>query len=540
VGLAALIGVLAAFSPRDLWEPDEPRYGRIAYDMERGGERLVPRWNGAFDAEKPPLVYWLMAASGRLAGEVGAVAARLPCALLAGLTVLLTAALARRWFGEPAIGATAALLYATSELVLWNSSRAGMDFPMTAFALLATWFATSLVARPSFATAIACGASLGMALLAKGPHAFYVPVGAVVGGCMAAGVPRRLLDPRWFVALVAALVVFGLWLVPALLLAEPGYAHRLLYQLAERVIGSDLPGADLPHSHRFGYLLLLLLACGLPWTPLWFVGLASAIRARRAPEDERFGLGAVAGGALLPLLLLDFAVSKRDVYLIPLLSPLAILAARTLHRAVAPRLTSALGFAVAPFVALLALAAALSPLAFPRIWPGMGERVAPGVLLAAATALVAAAGAVAAFRLRRDPVGAVRTGAVVLGVLWVATALGVLGHADSLKTWDEVVPVVRRAAGKDPFVTVFRDSAVVWAFRPDLVPEVRVEDAAVPETIERLFAPGAPRQVVAVRSRAWAEALVRFPSLADRVEVVWSGYVGRNAFHVLQPRRPVP
>ena len=535
MGLAALIGVLAAFSPRDLWEPDEPRYGRIAYDMERGGERLVPRWNGAFDAEKPPLVYWLMAASGRLAGEVGAVAARLPCALLAGLTVLLTAALARRWFGEPAIGATAALLYATSELVLWNSSRAGMDFPMTAFALLATWFATSLVARPSFATAIACGASLGMALLAKGPHAFYVPVGAVVGGCMAAGVPRRLLDPRWFVALVAALVVFGLWLVPALLLAEPGYGRHLIYQLADRVIG-----ADPPHAHRFGYLLLMLPACGLPWTPLWFMGLASAIRARRAPEDARFGVGAAAGGALLPLLLLDFAVSKREVYLIPLLSPLAILAARTLHRADAPRLTAALAFAVAPLVALLALGTALSPLVFPRIWPQAGERLAPGVLFAAVTALIAAAGAAAAFRLRRDPVGAVRTGAVVLGVLWVATALGVLGRADALKTWNEAVPVVRRAAGNDPFVTVFIDSALVWAFRPDLVPSMLVEDPAIPERIEGLFAPGAPRRVVAVRSRAWAEALARFPSLADRVEVIWSGHVGQNAFDVLQPRRRAP
>src|SRR5215468_9345372 len=110
VGLAAVIGILAALSPRDLWEPDEPRYGRIAYDMERGGDRLVPRWNGAFDAEKPPLVYWLMAASGRVAGEVGPVAARLPCALLAGFSVALTAALARRWFGDPAIAATAALL----------------------------------------------------------------------------------------------------------------------------------------------------------------------------------------------------------------------------------------------------------------------------------------------------------------------------------------------------------------------------------------------------------------------------------------------
>jgi hypothetical protein len=161
-------------------------------------------------------------------------------------------------------------------------------------------------------------------------------------------------------------------------------------------------------------------------------------------------------------------------------------------------------------------------------------------LLAVATALIAAAGAATAFRLRRDPVGAVRTGAVVLGVLWVATALGVLGRADTLKTWKEAVPVVRRAAGKDPFVTVFGDSALVWAFRPDLVPSMLVEDPAVAETIDRLFAPGAPRRVVAVRSRAWAEALARFPSLADRVEVVWSGHVGQNAFRVLQPRRRVP
>jgi hypothetical protein len=161
-------------------------------------------------------------------------------------------------------------------------------------------------------------------------------------------------------------------------------------------------------------------------------------------------------------------------------------------------------------------------------------------LIAATAALVAAAGAAAAFRLRRDPVGAVRTGAIVLGVMWVATAVGVLGRADTLKTWNDAVPVVRRATGNDPFVTVFGDSALVWAFRPDLVPSMLMEDPAPPEMIERLFAPGAPRRVVAVRASAWAMALARAPSLADRVEIVWSGHVGQNAFHVLQPRRRAP
>lgn len=532
VWLAAAIGVFAALSPRDLWAPDEPRYGRIAYDMERGGDWLVSRWNGEFDAEKPPLVYWLMALTGRLGGEVDAVAARVPCALLAGLAVLLVASLARRWFGDRSLADTAALLYATTALLLWNTSRAGMDLPMTAFVLLATRLATSVVARPSVVGAAACGASLGLALLAKGPHAFYVPVGALIGGCVASGSARRLRDPRWLVALLAAIAVFAAWLVPALMLAEPAYVDRLVKQL-----GSRLRGVGEPHVHGFGHLLLLLLAAGLPWTPLWLIGLVRAVRWRGAPASDRFGLGAAAVGALLPLLLLELAASKRDVYLIPVLAPLAILAAYALHRAVAPRAVALLGRAVVPFLGLLALAAAAAPFALAKVWPEGGATVAPEPALGLACAVLAGAGAIHAFRRRADPLIAVRTGAAVLGVLWVVAALGLLGRVDAFKTWDEAVPVVRRAAGRDPFVTVgFNDSALVWAVRPDLVPEVRAERPAVPDALDALFAPGAPRKVAAVEARDWDAAVARIPSLADRAQVVWRRRVGMKRFVVVQPR----
>src|SRR5438132_8730498 len=183
--LAAAVSLLAALSPRDLWAPDEPRYGRIAHEMVESGEWLVPHLGGLAYPEKPPLVLWLEAAVDRAMGGQSPVRARLPSALLAALAVLLTARVARRWFDDRALGDTAGILFATMGLVLWNSSRAGLDLPLAAFALLAIEGGTAVVLDRSWGGALRLGLGLGLGLLAKGPHALCVPVGALVGGCLA-------------------------------------------------------------------------------------------------------------------------------------------------------------------------------------------------------------------------------------------------------------------------------------------------------------------------------------------------------------------
>src|SRR5262245_696836 len=156
--VALALPVLAACSPRDLWGPDEPRYGLAAREMlERGvveDGAIVPRVAGEAYAEKPPLGFAWMAGAGAATGGVTPVVARLACALLAALAVWMTARLARRWFGDAGLGDTAALVFSTTGLVLWNSSRAALDLPMTAFALLALDAGTRVVARPSIAAAL--------------------------------------------------------------------------------------------------------------------------------------------------------------------------------------------------------------------------------------------------------------------------------------------------------------------------------------------------------------------------------------------------
>jgi 4-amino-4-deoxy-L-arabinose transferase-like glycosyltransferase len=97
---------------RGLNEPDEGRYAEIAREMAATGEWLVPHLNGFERFQKPPLLYWLTAASIHFLGA-NEWAARLPSALAALGVVLLTYSIARRIF-DPAAAVTAVLVLVSS------------------------------------------------------------------------------------------------------------------------------------------------------------------------------------------------------------------------------------------------------------------------------------------------------------------------------------------------------------------------------------------------------------------------------------------
>jgi len=110
-----LLAVILAFfqlGERPLSSPSEARYGLIAREMLTGGDWVQPHLNGVRYYEKPPLLYWSLAASYRLFGQSEAVA-RLPSAAAYVATVAVTFFLAGELLGASA-APLAALVFATS------------------------------------------------------------------------------------------------------------------------------------------------------------------------------------------------------------------------------------------------------------------------------------------------------------------------------------------------------------------------------------------------------------------------------------------
>ena len=90
-----LFSYILPLGTRDLFVPDETRYGEIAREMIAGGDWVVPHLNGVRYFEKPVLGYWVHALSILLFGENN-FAVRFPSALAVGLSALFIFLAVRR------------------------------------------------------------------------------------------------------------------------------------------------------------------------------------------------------------------------------------------------------------------------------------------------------------------------------------------------------------------------------------------------------------------------------------------------------------
>ena len=551
--------LLLAAIPRDLWQPEEPRFGRCAHEMAAEGDWLVTRLNGFVDAEKPPLLFWMMAGVEKVIGAPTPFGMRLPGALLASLAILATARLARRWFGDRGLARTAAILFAATPLILWNAPRVGMDLGLAAFSILALEGATAAILDASWGGVARLGVGLGLGLLLKGPHVLYVPLcGAAAGGWAlrrgSASEPRPNAGPafaRVAAGVVLGAAIFAAWLVPALALRgseviDTGitYQQRLVGQL-----GSRVSGAAEPHRHGPLFLWPILLLAGLPWIVFAGMGVVASLREPSTARAERFGTWAAIGAVLLPMVLLSIPGSKRETYLVPLLPCVAILAATALHRRGRERPVLRATQALAPFLALLAVGAALGPVLGPRLLPGDRYDVFTGRDLATGPALVAclivaiglAIGARFAWKARAAPDRAARITALSLALAVLAGSAFFLPRFDPAMSFADAATVAKREAPLASYAYAgTADPSSLWAMGFSRATQI-VEYAPL---VARL-APDAPKALVLAKGRFWTDRTnpqrkVAAADLAalERVRVLWERRVGGETWHLLTNALP--
>ncbi len=325
-----LLLVLAALRP--LAVPDEGRYGEIGRWMLQSGDWLTPRLDGIPFFHKPPLLYWLEAVSLATFGN-HVWALRLVPALHAAIMLAGLYLAARAVAGER-IARRAGLMLGTSVAFLLGGQYVNHDMMVATWIGVAIWcFAFAFMhgtrahanlARLGF---VACA----LGVLSKGLIGLVLPGLVLFCWLLWTRQFRKVLTLPW----LSGLLLFALIAVPWFVLVGQKYPGVLDYlfgtQQFERYIDTTFNNVQ-----PWWFYLVSLLILLFPWAffalkPLW-----DAVRRRPAPHPIAgawFSLCWIWLAAIL--VFFTIPASKLIGYILPVVPPLALLAALGWERTLA-------------------------------------------------------------------------------------------------------------------------------------------------------------------------------------------------------------
>jgi 4-amino-4-deoxy-L-arabinose transferase-like glycosyltransferase len=322
--LAVLFGALFAWrlGTAPLVNPDEGRYAEIPREMVASGDWVTPRLDGVPYFEKPPLMYWAVAACERVLGP-SEWSVRLTPALLAIAGILMTYGAARRIQGRDA-GFWAAIVLGTSLLYMTFVHLLGLDMAVSVFMSVGLFcFIAAVREQPGRARRMlfwGLYASAALATLTKGMIGFLLPGAVMFLWLLLLGQWKRL---RPFY-LPSGLVIFAAIAAPwHFLVSErnPGWAHfYFIFEQFERY-------SDKGHGrYQPVWWFIPILALGLfPWTGFIWSSFRDALAggwARRRENADAWFFAIWAG-----FIFLFFSASKSKLipYILPVFPPIAVI-----------------------------------------------------------------------------------------------------------------------------------------------------------------------------------------------------------------------
>lgn len=322
--LAAAVLFLPFLGARDLWNPNEPVYGRAVVEMAQDGSWLVPTVNGQTFDEKPILYFWMARLSSAALGQVDEFTLRLPNALIAvasvGLVYLLVCPYTSRRRAR-----LAAAIFATTFMVFWTARAVQMDSLILASTLAALLAVTRVVdhgGKPRRGWALA-GLATGLGFLAKGPVGLICPALVVAVYILSDGRWRQLRPGPLLWAGSVCLLVAAPWFAALALSGRSDFLHEVL-------VRQNLTRFVEPWDHKapWYYYLRYFWIDMAPWSFLVPLALAAA---PADPDERRLDrLAWIWIGTIV--LFFSLSSSKRSAYVLPVAPAVAILVSGVAER----------------------------------------------------------------------------------------------------------------------------------------------------------------------------------------------------------------
>lgn len=315
LGLAWLLPGLIGHDP---WKPDEAYTFGVVYEILQGGGWVIPQIAGEAFIDKPPLFHLSAAVSAMFFSPFLALhdGARLAAGLWIGLALLFTALASHELHGPRHGLMGVLLLLGCLGLVVRGHQLITDVAALAGFAM--AYYGAALALRKSGPGGLWIGTACGIVFMTQGiPEA--VMVAAIALLLPLAG--KHWRTPRYTAALIVAMVAALPWLViwPALFYQrDPAlFEAWLTAENLARFFGASNPSAGLAYYLRI-----------LPWYafPVWPLALWALWRARRQLVLSAPPVVLPALGLGVTLLMLGFASESRELYALPMLLPLTLMA----------------------------------------------------------------------------------------------------------------------------------------------------------------------------------------------------------------------
>lgn len=313
--LIAILVVLM-LATAHLWgvvETSEARYAEISREMYRSGDWMHPTLLNIHHYHKPPITYWLTAASYFVFG-VNPFATRVPLTISFAVQVWLVSRIAKQLFPNPHAACYSALVYATLPIVLLSARGLTTDSYLATFVALAIYCWIMFRTSGKMAFLFGCSAALGLGFLTKGPVALLVPGLVMVGSRYTTDKGRTPPAMRYILAAIVFFVVVGLsWFV--ILVGENFHFadYFFFHHFVDRVAHAEVFSRKEP----WYYYLLILPIVFLPWLPLFITGIYDT-RGRTAVDKRSSVVRIAIWWFLIPLIAFSLFSSKLVLYILPL------------------------------------------------------------------------------------------------------------------------------------------------------------------------------------------------------------------------------
>ncbi|MFQ5808034.1 MAG: ArnT family glycosyltransferase [Armatimonadota bacterium] len=197
---------------------NEGFYAEGAREMLESGDWITPRFNYELRFQKPPLTYWLIAVCYKLIG-VRELAARLPSATLAALSLLVTYGVGKAFFDKRvALLGSLALGTGLGHIHTAQSATPGIIFSFFIWLSLLGFVRAYTAPQAGTRWLLVAYGAAGLAVLAKGPGGIVLPA---LAGLLFLLVNRNL----------RALKRLGLWWGIPLAVVIPAAWYVAVYQL---------------------------------------------------------------------------------------------------------------------------------------------------------------------------------------------------------------------------------------------------------------------------------------------------------------------